>query len=207
MCRNIRTLANFAPPATAAEIRASSLQFVRKLSGANMPSKANEALWDRAVIEVAAAAERLVHGWVTAAPPKDRGVEIRKMMEQSRRRFGKEPGARPSTRFARVTGPGRAHPRAGLQPFTGSSAYFSLLESRFADLREDKIEHVLSLSRFVTRRVRPAADTYRSLLERLAKLSERIARAADLLGRASSSMSRSRTRACSRAWIARRGSS
>jgi uncharacterized membrane-anchored protein len=65
--------------------------------------------------------------------------------------------------------------------FAGSSAYFSLLESRFVDLREDKIEHVLSLSRFVMRRVRPAAETYRSLLERLAKLSERIARAADLL--------------------------
>ncbi len=65
--------------------------------------------------------------------------------------------------------------------FDGSSAYFSLLVSRFADLREDKIEHVLSLSRFVMRRVRPAAETYRSLLERLAKLSERIARAADLL--------------------------
>ena len=65
--------------------------------------------------------------------------------------------------------------------FAGSSAYFSLLESRFEDLREEKIEHVLSLSRFVMRRVRPAADTYRSLLDRLAKLSERIARAADLL--------------------------
>jgi uncharacterized membrane-anchored protein len=65
--------------------------------------------------------------------------------------------------------------------FAGSSAYFSLLESRFLDLREGKIEHVLSLSRFVMRRVRPAAETYRSLLERLAGLSERIARAADLL--------------------------
>lgn len=65
--------------------------------------------------------------------------------------------------------------------FAGSSAYFSLLESRFGDLREDKIEHVLSLSRFVMRRVRPAAETYRTLLERLAGLSERIARAADLL--------------------------
>jgi uncharacterized membrane-anchored protein len=65
--------------------------------------------------------------------------------------------------------------------FAGSSAYFSLLESRFLDLREEKIEHVLSLSRFVMRRVRPAAETYRSLLVRLARLSERIARAADLL--------------------------
>jgi hypothetical protein len=77
MCRNIRTLANFAPPATEAEIRASSIQFVRKLSGANKPSKANEELFQRAVDEVAAAAERLVQGWVTTAPPKDRETEIR----------------------------------------------------------------------------------------------------------------------------------
>ena len=95
MCRNIRTLANFAPPATEAEIRASSLQFVRKLSGATRPSKANEALFDRAVDEVAAAAERLIHGWVTSAPPKDRDVEIRKLIERSRVRFGKEPKRTP----------------------------------------------------------------------------------------------------------------
>ncbi|HEY6051570.1 MAG TPA: DUF2277 domain-containing protein [Thermoanaerobaculia bacterium] len=95
MCRNIRTLANFAPPATAEEIRASSLQFVRKLSGANKPSKANEALFQRAVDEVAAAAERLVHGWVTSAEPKDRDVEIRKHIEKSRLRFGKEPKRTP----------------------------------------------------------------------------------------------------------------
>ena len=95
MCRNIRTLANFAPPATAAEIRASSLQFVRKLSGANKPSKANEALFDRAVDEVAAAAKRLIHGWVTSAAPKDREIEIRKLIERSRVRFGKEPKRTP----------------------------------------------------------------------------------------------------------------
>jgi hypothetical protein len=95
MCRNIRTLANFAPPATAAEIRASSLQFVRKLSGANKPSKANEALFHSAVDEVAAAAERLIQGWVTSAPPKDRDVEIRKLIERSRVRFGKEPKRTP----------------------------------------------------------------------------------------------------------------
>jgi hypothetical protein len=95
MCRNIRTLANFAPPATADEIRASSLQFVRKISGANKPSKANEALFDRAVDEVAAAAERLVGQWVTTAPPKDRDVEIRKHIERSRLRFGKEPKRTP----------------------------------------------------------------------------------------------------------------
>jgi len=95
MCRNIRTLANFAPPATDAEIRASSLQFVRKLSGANKPSKANEQLFERAVDEVAAAAERLVHSWITNAPPKDRDVEIRKHIEKSRIRFGKEPKRTP----------------------------------------------------------------------------------------------------------------
>ncbi|HTY42314.1 MAG TPA: DUF2277 domain-containing protein [Thermoanaerobaculia bacterium] len=95
MCRNIRTLANFEPPATEAEIRASSLQFVRKLSGANKPSRVNEALFDRAVDEVAAAAERLVRGWATSAPPKDRDVEIRKHIERSRRRFGKEPKRTP----------------------------------------------------------------------------------------------------------------
>ena len=95
MCRNIRTLANFAPPATDAEIRASSLQFVRKLSGANKPSRANEELFQRAVDEVTAAAERLVQGWVTNAPPKDRDVEIRKHIEKSRIRFGKEPKRTP----------------------------------------------------------------------------------------------------------------
>ena len=91
MCRNIRTLANFAPPSTSEEIRASSLQFVRKISGVNKPSKANEDLFERAVDEVAASAERLIRGWVTSAPPKDRDVEIQKLMERSRVRFGKEP--------------------------------------------------------------------------------------------------------------------
>jgi hypothetical protein len=95
MCRNIRTLANFTPPSTEAEIRASSLQFVRKLSGANKPSKANEALFQRAVDEVAAAAERLIRGWVTSAPPKDRDIEIRKLIDRSRVRFGKEPKRTP----------------------------------------------------------------------------------------------------------------
>ncbi|MDQ5871326.1 MAG: DUF2277 domain-containing protein [Acidobacteriota bacterium] len=95
MCRNIRTLANFAPPATEAEIRASSLQFVRKLSGSNKPSKANEELFQRAVEEVTTAAERLIRGWVSSAPPKDRDVEIRKMIEKSRVRFGKEPKRTP----------------------------------------------------------------------------------------------------------------
>jgi len=88
-------LANFAPPATAAEIRASALQFVRKVSGANKPSKANEELFNQAVEEVAAAAERLVAGWVTSAPPRDRDIEIRKHIERSRLRFGKEPKRTP----------------------------------------------------------------------------------------------------------------
>jgi len=95
MCRNIRTLANFAPPATTGEIRASALQFVRKVSGANKPSKANEELFNHAVDEVAAAAERLIQGWVTSASPRDRDVEIRKHIEKSRIRFGREPRRTP----------------------------------------------------------------------------------------------------------------
>jgi len=95
MCRNIRTLANFAPPSTEAEIRASSLQFVRKISGANKPSKANEELFERTIEEVAAAAERLIRGWATSAPPRDRNVEIQKHIERSRIRFGKEPKRTP----------------------------------------------------------------------------------------------------------------
>ena len=95
MCRNIRTLANFAPPATTDEIRASSLQFVRKISGANKPSKANEALFQAAVDHVTAVAEKLIREWVTTAPPKDRDVEIRKHIERSRIRFGKEPKRTP----------------------------------------------------------------------------------------------------------------
>ncbi len=95
MCRNIRTLANFAPPATVTEIRASSLQFVRKVSGANKPSKANEKLFQRTVDEVTEAAERLIRGWVTSSAPRDRDVEIRKHIERSRLRFGKEPKRTP----------------------------------------------------------------------------------------------------------------
>jgi hypothetical protein len=95
MCRNIRTLANFAPPATTGEIRASALQFVRKVSGANKPSKANEELFNLAVDEVAAAANRTIQGWVTSAPPRDRDVEIRKHIEKSRIRFGREPKRTP----------------------------------------------------------------------------------------------------------------
>jgi len=88
MCRNIKTLANFAPPATDDEIRASALQFVRKLSGTNSPSRANEAAFNLAVDEVTAAAHRLIHSLQTTAPPKNREEEIRKARERSRQRFG-----------------------------------------------------------------------------------------------------------------------
>ena len=87
MCRNIRTLANFAPPATEDEIRASALQFVRKLSGANRPSRANEAAFTRAVDEVIAAANRLIHSLTTSAPPRNREEEARKAQERARERF------------------------------------------------------------------------------------------------------------------------
>jgi hypothetical protein len=87
MCRNIKTLANFAPPATEAEIRASALQFVRKLSGANRPSRANEVAFNRAVDEVTEAAHRLIHSLTTSAPPRDREVEARKAQERNRERF------------------------------------------------------------------------------------------------------------------------
>jgi hypothetical protein len=88
MCRNIRTLANFAPPATGDEIRASALQFVRKLSGLNKPSRANEEPFNRAVEEVTAAAERLIRSLSISAPPRDREEERRKAKERSARRFG-----------------------------------------------------------------------------------------------------------------------
>ena len=88
MCRNIKTLANFEPPATDDEIRASALQFVRKLSGTTRPSRANEAAFSRAVDEVAAAANRLVLSLTTTAPPRDREVEARKAQERARERYG-----------------------------------------------------------------------------------------------------------------------
>lgn len=87
MCRNIKTLANFAPPATEDEIRASALQFVRKLSGANRPSRANEVAFNRAVDEVTTAAHRLIHSLSTSAPPRNREAELRKTREQARERF------------------------------------------------------------------------------------------------------------------------
>jgi hypothetical protein len=84
MCRNIKTLANFAPPATDEEIRASALQFVRKLSGATRPSRANEAAFNRAVDEVTAAAHELIHSLTTTAAPRNREEEARKARERAR---------------------------------------------------------------------------------------------------------------------------
>jgi hypothetical protein len=87
MCRNIKRLANFDPPATEGEIRASALQFVRKLSGDNRPSRANEAAFNRAVDEVTGAAERLIRSLTTAAPPRNREEEALKAKERSAKRF------------------------------------------------------------------------------------------------------------------------
>jgi len=87
MCRNIRTLHNFEPPATEEEIRASALQYVRKLSGSTKPSKANEEIFDRAVEQVTAATVELLDGLVTAAPPKDREVEAAKRRARAAERY------------------------------------------------------------------------------------------------------------------------
>ena len=88
MCRSIKTLHNFRPPATAEEIRASALQFVRKLSGFTSPSKANELAFARAVDEVAAATNRLLAALVTSSPPRDREVEAARARVRAEKRFG-----------------------------------------------------------------------------------------------------------------------
>ena len=88
MCRNIKTLHNFKPPATKEEIRASSIQFVRKLSGFTKPSKANEEAFNRAVDQVAQAAHELLDSLVTTAPPRDREVEAVKARARSAERYG-----------------------------------------------------------------------------------------------------------------------
>lgn len=88
MCRNIKTLFNFDPPATTDEVHASSIQFVRKLSGFSKPSKANEAAFDLAVERVSAAAQELLNSLVTNAPPRDREIEAARAKERSIRRFG-----------------------------------------------------------------------------------------------------------------------
>ena len=89
MCRNIRTLFNFEPPATDDEVRAASLQFVRKLSGFNAPSKANEEAFDRAVEDAFQIARRLVDSLVTSAPARDRAVEAAKAKARAAERFGR----------------------------------------------------------------------------------------------------------------------
>jgi hypothetical protein len=88
MCRNIRPLSNFEPPATEEEVRAAALQYVRKISGSASPSRANAEAFDRAVAEVAAASARLLDALVTTAPPKDRAVEAEKARARSAARFG-----------------------------------------------------------------------------------------------------------------------
>ena len=87
MCRNIRTLHNFEPPATAEEVRAAALQYVRKISGSSKPSQANEEAFARAVDEVAAATKRLLEHLVTSAPPKDREVEAERARASAAKRF------------------------------------------------------------------------------------------------------------------------
>jgi hypothetical protein len=87
VCRNIKTLANFEPPATDDEIRASALQFVRKLSGTTRPSRVNEVVFNQAVDDVTTVARRLIHALKTQAPPRDREVEALKARERARQRF------------------------------------------------------------------------------------------------------------------------
>jgi hypothetical protein len=89
VCRNIKPLFNFDPPATEEEVRAASLQFVRKLSGFQKPSQVNEAAFARAVDEIAGAAQELISSLATTAPPRDRAVEAAKARERSRIRFGR----------------------------------------------------------------------------------------------------------------------
>jgi hypothetical protein len=89
MCRNIKTLHNFEPPATEDEIRAAALQYVRKVSGTQKPSKANEAAFGRAVDEIAAVTSRLLTALVTSAPPRDREVEAARARARAEKRFGR----------------------------------------------------------------------------------------------------------------------
>jgi hypothetical protein len=91
MCRNIKTLFNFDPPATDAEIRAASLQFVRKLSGFTKPSKANDAAFEQAITETAVVARRLVDALVTQAPPRNREEQAARTRAEASRRFGRTP--------------------------------------------------------------------------------------------------------------------
>lgn len=92
MCRNIRLLFNFAPPATEEEMRAAALQYVRKVSGTRAPSKANQERFDRAVEEIARATRALLDGMETQAPPRDRGEEAARARLRSAKRFGRAAG-------------------------------------------------------------------------------------------------------------------
>lgn len=98
MCRNIKTLFNFAPPASDDEVRAASIQFVRKLSGYQSPSRSNERAFDRAVAQTFKAARALIDSLETDADPKDRAIEAAKAKERNRIRFGPAPKARPAAR-------------------------------------------------------------------------------------------------------------
>jgi len=91
MCRNIKTLFNFEPPATEQELHAASLQFVRKLSGFNSPSKANQAAFDRAVVDVTTAARVLMESLITIVDPRDRDIEATRARARSAERFGARP--------------------------------------------------------------------------------------------------------------------
>jgi len=117
MCRNIKTLFNFAPPATEEEIRAASVQFVRKLSGCTKPSKANEAAFARAVDEVAAVARELLDTMVTTAPPRDRLVEAAAARARSAKRFG-TPVAPEQTVRSAAANPRPKRPRPARKPGT-----------------------------------------------------------------------------------------
>ena len=110
MCRNIRTLANFEPPATDEEIRASALQFVRKLSGMNRPSRANQQAFDRAVDDVADVAHRLLRSITTTSAPRNRDEELRKARERAQVRYGAPhpPAGQEPVRPARASGASRA---------------------------------------------------------------------------------------------------
>ena len=96
MCRSIKTLFNFEPPATELEIRDASLQFVRKLSGFSIPSRANESAFDQAVEEVAASARKLIAGLVTHAEPRSRDIEAAKAKARSAQRYGIDRSAKPA---------------------------------------------------------------------------------------------------------------
>ena len=122
MCRNIRTLYNFKPPATEDEIRASSLQFVRKVSGFNRPSRANEVAFGHAVDQVVRAARELLDSLVTTAPPRDRGVEASKARARAAGRFRATPPGAPRPRVAvsrRPDPPPRRLPRGAPLPDRG----------------------------------------------------------------------------------------